>query len=68
MLRTLSLVRPILGYARTIWSPHCKNDIHLIEAVQRRTAKFVVHCHSRYQSVTSILQELDWPTLQERRN
>jgi len=45
-----------------------QNNIHLIEAVQRRAARFVVNCHSRYQSVASIQQELGWPTLQERRD
>ena len=49
----LSLIRPILEYACTIWSPHCKNDIQLIEAVQRRTARFAVNCYSRNQSVTT---------------
>jgi len=64
----LSLVRPILEYASTVWSPYYANDTHLIEAVQRRAARLAVNCYSRYQSVTSILEQLDWPTLQERRD
>ena len=63
-----SLVRPILEYACSIWSPHCNNEIQFIEAVQRRAARFAVNCYSRYQSVTSIPQQLDWPTLRERRD
>ena len=30
--------------------------------------RFAANCYSRYQSVTSILQQLDWPTLHERRD
>ena len=43
------------------------HDVHLIEAVQRRVAKFIVYCYSRYQSFTSILQELDWHIMQKKR-
>jgi len=42
--------------------------IYLIEVVQGRAARFVVNCYSRYQSVTSILQELDWTTLHKIRD
>jgi len=62
----LSLVRPILSpileYASTIWSPHHKNHIQLIEAVQRKAARLAVNRYSRYQSVTDTLKQLDWPT------
>ena len=65
----LSLVtlRPTLEYACTIWSSHCKKDIQLIKAVQRRAARFAVNHYSGHQSVTTILQQLDWPTLHARR-
>jgi len=52
----------------TVWSPYYANDTHHIEAVQRRAARLAVNCFSRYQSATSILQQLDWPTLRERRD
>ena len=63
-----SLVRPILEYASNVWSPHCNKDIQLIEAVQRRAARFTVNCYSRYESVSSMLEKLNWPTLKDRRN
>ena len=57
-------------YASTIWSLHHKNHIQLIEPVQRRTTRLAVNCYSRYQlqSVTDIFKQLDWPTLNKRRN
>jgi hypothetical protein len=61
------LVRPILEYANTIWDPWTKNNIDKIEAVQRRSARFVLNNYSRHSSVTSMLEELKWPTLEERR-
>ena len=63
-----SMVRPILEYASNVWSPHYNKDIQRIEAVQRRAARFTVNCYSRYQSVSSMLVKLNWPTLEERRN
>ena len=62
------MVRPILEYASIVWSPYHNKDIQRIEAVQRRAARFIVNCYSRYQSVSNILQKLNWPTLEERRN
>ena len=61
------LVRPTLEYACTTWDPYLKDDKHRIEMVQRRAARYVsnrFHCTS---SVSSILEELRRPTLEERR-
>ena len=63
-----SMVRPILEYASNVWSPHCNNHIHVVESVQRRAARFTVNCYSRYESVSSMLEKLNWPTLKERRD
>ena len=63
----LTLVRPILEYAVTVWAPHHQSDIHQLEAVQRRAARFVMNCYDRYQSVSDMLCKLSWPTLAKRR-
>ena len=63
-----SLVRPILEYACTIWAPHCQRDIQHIEAIQRRAARFTMNRYGRYENVTNMLHQLDWPTLYVRRN
>ena len=36
-----SMVRPILEYSSTIWSPYTNGYIHKIEMVQRRAARYV---------------------------
>ena len=61
------MVRPIMEYARTVWSPHTKKNIQILEAVQRRAARFVKNDYSNFSSVTAMMQDLEWPTLEERR-
>ena len=63
----LSLVRPIVEYATVAWSPHTNKGIDCIESVQRRAARFVNSDYSRYSSVSSMLTDLNWPSLQSRR-
>ena len=61
------MVRPIIEYACTVWSPHTKKNIQSLEAVQRRAARFVQNDYGFTSSVTAMLQDLGWPTLEERR-
>ena len=56
-----------MEYAALIWDPYTKDSIQLLEAVQRRAARFVCNKYSRHESVTSMLQDLDWPLLEQRR-
>ena len=62
-----ALVRPIVEYACTVWDPHTQKNINKLEMLQRRYARFVFNDYQRTSSVTSMLQQLQWPTLQERR-
>ena len=64
----LSLVRPILEYAIIVWTFHHRSDIHQLEAVQRRAVRFVMNSYDRYQSVSHMLCEVNWPTLAKHRN
>ena len=63
-----SLVRPILEYGSTVWDPHCNRLNDELENVQKRAARFVTR-NNRYEtgSMTGILKELKWETLQKRR-
>ena len=36
-----SLVRSVLEYANTVWSPFLKRDIHHIESVQRNFTRLI---------------------------
>ena len=63
-----SLVRPILEYASAEWDPHSQNNIKTLERIQRQAARFCTINYSREPgSVTKLLQELGWETLQTRR-
>ena len=63
-----ALVRPHLEYAATAWDPYHMNNINSLEMVQRRSARFVTGNYNRTPgTVTRILSDLQWPTLQRRR-
>jgi hypothetical protein len=51
----VSLIRPILEYASVVWNPRTKQDIRLIEKVQRRCLRLCP-------------KEIILPTLEERRH
>ena len=63
-----TLVRPILEYGSTVWDSHCNGLKEILENVQKRAARFVTRNYS-YEtgSMTGILEELKWETLQKRR-
>ena len=62
-----AMVRPIMEYSSTIWDPHTSVNINRVESVQRYAARMCFRNYSRYSSVTSMLAELNLPTLEERR-
>lgn len=68
----VTLVRPILEYCGHIWNPYNSQQIHQIEMVQRRAARFVTNTPwTRTQdqaSVTLMVNNLGWDTLEQRRN
>ena len=62
-----TLVRPLLEYASIIWDPHTDSNTLKLETVQRRSARRIMHNYNRHASVTTMLQNLDLHTLQQRR-
>ena len=62
-----TLLRPVKEYASIIWDPHTNANINILEMVQRRYARFVFHDYRRSSSVTAMLDQLHWASLQERR-
>ena len=62
-----SMVRPLLEYCSTVWSSYTQEDIKKIEMVQRRAARYVTNRYHNTSSVTSMLEHLEWETLEERR-
>ena len=60
-------VRPLMEYAVTVWDPHTQKSVDRLEAIQRRAARFVLRRHRNTSSVSAMLDELRWPSLEDRR-
>ena len=62
-----TLVRPIMEYAATVWDPLTQANIDSMEAILRRAARFVLRRYRNTSSVSNMIDELRWPSLQDRR-
>ena len=62
-----SLVRPILEYATQVWDPYQKSLIYKTEMIQRQAARWVFSNYDFHSGVSSMLKDLNWSTLEERR-
>ena len=62
-----TMVRPVLEYAACAWDPYHVEHIQKLEAVQRKAARFVTGQYQHDISVTKLMEELEWRSLQERR-
>ena len=62
-----SLVRSGLEFAAAVWDPFLKKDIHKLERIQRRAARWTKSEYSRFASVDSMLSDLGWDKLSDRR-
>ena len=63
----ITLVHSIMEYAVPIWDPHLSKDSHMLENIQRRTARFIKGDFRTNASVTKMLQELGLKDLKDRR-
>ena len=63
----LSLVRPIQEYCCTVCSPYTQDYINKLKMVQHRTARYVTNRLHNTSSVTSMLEHLEWESLESRR-
>ena len=62
-----SLVRPHLEYASTVWDPHTQKNIHKLDMVQRRAARYTCNRYHNISSVTEMVGHLGWEPLATRR-
>ena len=62
-----ALVRPILEYSSSVWHPYTDTLTKKLENVQRRAARFTLNRYTREASVSAMIKELSWQTLEERR-
>ena len=61
------IVRPILEYCAPVWDPYHKKYIQQLEMVQRRAARFVLGRYHNTSSVSDMIQQLQWESLESRR-
>ncbi|WAR21546.1 LOW QUALITY PROTEIN: hypothetical protein MAR_015520, partial [Mya arenaria] len=63
-----SIVRPSLEYCSSVWDPFQMTDIQKLEQVQRRAARFVTNNYAKAPgTVTNIMNQLNWESLERRR-
>lgn len=62
-----TIVRPKLEYASASWDPYYKKDIVKVESVQRKAARFCTQNYQQTASVTDMIKELGWDSLESRR-
>ena len=66
----LSIVRPVVEYSSTVWSPHQIGLKSEIEMVQRKAARMVLnqpHRRGQRDSVSDMITLLGWESLESRR-
>jgi hypothetical protein len=62
-----ALVRPTMEYACTTWDPYQQNNRHSLEMVERRAARYARNRYHNTSSVTEMLHQLQWTSLEARR-
>ena len=62
-----TLVRPQLEYAAPIWHPYNETEKTKVEKVQKTAARWTCRRWHNKSSVDDMLDELEWPSLEDRR-
>ena len=61
----LTLIRPCLEYASSIWDPYQLYLIYDIEKTQRTAARWTLSDFNRYNGVSNMLAQLQWSSLEK---
>ena len=54
-------------YAASVWAPHQVSLVNKLEMAQKRATRFVSNDYATTSSVMSVLNSLEWPSLQQSR-
>ena len=61
-------MRSHVEYASAVWDSYLIKDVKKVESVQRRVARFVKNNYVKEKgTVTNLLKELGWPSLEHRK-
>ena len=63
-----TLVRPIVDYSSSVWSPYTQNNIHKNEMVPRGAARWTLDNYTRQASLSDLLTHLGCRSPEQRRN
>ena len=62
-----TLVCPQLEYSTPVWDPSTKEKTRQLEKIQRRAARWTTSNYDTRSSVSAMLNQLGWRTLEQRR-
>jgi len=62
-----SLIRPHLEFATAAWDPYTACDINQLDKVQHHAARFVKNDYRRTTSMSGVVRDLGWQSLENRR-
>ena len=65
---TSAWLRSNLEYCSSVWNPHQKDQIRKLEMIKRRAAWYTTNRYSYTSSVTSMIDHLQWESLESRRS
>ncbi|MCW4309234.1 MAG: reverse transcriptase domain-containing protein [Candidatus Thiodiazotropha endolucinida] len=63
-----TIVRPQLEYGSTVCGPYTQTYSDIVEMIQHRAARWTLSRFSSYDSVTDMLSQLGWRSLDQRRS
>ena len=63
-------MRPVLEYASVVWDPSLQKDKDKLEKIQKTAARYATNNYTQRTpgTVTSLLQQLQWESLEDRRS
>ena len=56
-----------IEYSSAVWDPHQQQDKQRLDRIQRRAARYVTNRYHNTSSVSDMLDQLEWPSLESRR-
>jgi hypothetical protein len=62
-----SLVRPTVEYASSVWDPYHQNNKAQARNGTTKRARYVTNRHHNTSSVSSMIEDLNWKSMEDRR-